>query len=437
MACESKVQSVNTLTSTADLVRRDSRIPGLALMLDPERLLAALQTQMDINRVESIRLNYLRYKPGMNCLARYAIQAGGLAISAYAKAHGQDARIKADKSRERPVIDSTLGPGRIVLADQQVIFSTFPNDAKLTSLQRLGDAGYRQRLFDRMFGMQSEWAASALDEVLNYKPERRFVVRLKRPDGELATAKFYTRSGYAEAHSLSRKLNRALHGFCPDTLGRSKKYTVVAYRWLPGITLRQLATCGKLSRADLTATAAALAGLHAAAGDGLASPDAGTQLAHLGALADQLGIILPHLAKRTKSVTQSLSQWLGTEPQVRRPIHGDFYDKQAIVNAGQVKLIDLDAACLGNPLVDLGSYVAHLERQAGNHSMSASDVEMQRDTLIGAYERVTGSVRTEQLNRYTALGLFALIHQPFRDWSPDWPAQTELLLNRVETLLGS
>jgi hypothetical protein len=62
---------------------------------------------------------------------------------------------------------------------------------------------------------------------------------------------------------------------------------------------------------------------------------------------------------------------------------------------------------------------------------------MQRDTLIGAYERVTGSVRTEQLNRYTALGLFALIHQPFRDWSPDWPAQTELLLNRVETLLGS
>lgn len=437
MPCESKVQAVNHLKSTADLVRRDSRIPGLAVTLDPERLLTCLQTQMDISRVESINLNYLRYKPGMNCLARYEIHADGLAISAYAKAHGQDVRIKVDKSRDRPVIDGMLGPGRIVLDDQQIIFSTFPNDAKLTNLQCLGDTNYRQRLFNRVFGVESDWAASTLDEALNYKPERRFVVRLRRPDGEFATAKFYTRSGYAKAHTISRKLNKGLHGFCPKTLGRSKKYTVVAYRWQPGTTLRQLGTCGKLSNADLEATAGALARFHATSGDGLASPETGAQLEHLGALADQLGIILPHLAKRTKSVAQSLSQWLGGQVPVRQPIHGDFYDKQAIVNDGKVTLIDLDAAGLGNPIMDLGCYVAHLERQVGNHSMSASEAEAQKDTLIGAYENLTGSVCTDQLDHYIALGLFALIHHPFRDWSPDWPAQTELLLNRVETLLGT
>lgn len=431
------MQVENTLTSTAELVRSDGRIPGLALILDPERLLACLQTQLDISRVESIRLNYLRYKPGMNCLARYEINADGLPISAYAKAHGEDAGIKVSKSRDRSVIDGTLGPGRIVLDDRQIIFSTFPNDAKLANLQCLGDTSYRQRLFNRVFGVESEWTASTLDEALNYKPERRFVARLKRPDGEYATAKFYTRSGYAKAYTISRKLNRSLQGFCPETLGRSKKYTVVAYRWQPGATLRQLGSCGKLSSADLKATAAALAEFHAAAGDGLASPEVGAQLGHLDALADQLGIILPQLAKRARSVAHSLSKWLVTQPPVRQPIHGDFYDKQAIVNDGKVSLIDLDAACLGDPLMDLGSYVAHLERQVGNHLMTASEVEAQRDTLISAYECLTGSIRTDQLDRYIALGLFALIHHPFRDWSPDWPVQTELLLSRVETLLGN
>jgi len=432
--CEFKVQVDRTLNPVTDLLRRDSRIPGLALIFDPEQLLARLQTQLDVSRVESIKLNYLRYKPGMNCLARYVLRVAGIDISAYAKAHGEDAGIKLDKSRERAVIDGVLGPGRAVLDDRQIVFSTFPNDSKLANLQCLDDAAYRKRLFKRVFGQESEWAASVLDDVLNYKPERRFVVRLRRPDGECASAKFYTRSGYAKAYTISRKLNRGLHRFCPETLGRSKKYTVVAYRWQPGSTLRQLDACGKLSSGDLTATAAALAEFHAASGDGLARPDPRAQAEYLFALADQLGFLLPHLAKRARSVAQGLAGWLGAEAPVMQAIHGDFYDKQAIVNDGRVSLIDLDAACLGNPLTDLGSYVAHLERQVGNRAMTASAAETQSDTLIGAYEGLTGSIRADQLDRYVALGLFTLIHHPFRDWSPDWPVQTELLLNRVEVL---
>jgi len=435
--CESKVQVDNALTATSDLVRRDSSIPGLGLMLDPARLLKSLHTHLDISRVDSIKLNYLRYKPGMNSLARYELSAHGHTICAYAKAHGQDARIKADKSRDRPVVDGVLGPGRVVLEDPQIIFSTFPNDAKLINLQCLSDTTYRNRLFNRVFGPDSAWRESTFGEALNYKPERRFVARLSRADGEYALAKFYTRSGYAKAHAISRKLTRSRHGFFPETIGRSKKYTVVAYRWQPGTTLRQLNTDSRLSGSDLIATAEALAELHASSCDGLAMPEPSVQLARLGALADQLGVLLPHLDQRAKSVAQKMAHWLETETPVRQPVHGDFYDKQAIANNGKVTLIDLDAACLGNPLLDLGSYIAHLERQAGNHSISTTDLETQKGSLISAYEQLTGSICADHLNRYIALGLFALIHHPFRDWSLDWPAQTEQLLERVETLLSS
>ena len=428
------MQVENIQKVTSDLVHRDSNIPGLELILNPARLIESLHGQLDISRVEGIKLDYLRYKPGMNCLARYELRADGCTINAYAKAHGMDSVNKISKSTERPVIDGILGPGRVVLAGQQIIFSTFPNDAKLAGLQSLNDEGFRQRLFGRMFGSDSEWQNSTFGQVLNYKPERRYVVGLARADGEAALAKFYSGSGYTKAHAISRKMNKSHYSFCPETIGRSKKYAVVAYRWRPGTTLRQLSIDGKLSMSDLVATAESLAEFHASSGQGLSLPELDGQLERLNALADQLGILLPQLARRAKYVAQKLARWLGAQRSQGQPIHGDFYDKQAVINNGKASLIDLDAAQLGSPLADLGSYVAHLEKWAGNHGISVNDVRTQKETLVGAYEQLTGSICTDQLNWYIALGLFDLIHHPFRNWAQDWPAQTELLLRRVENL---
>ena len=127
-----------------------------------------------------------------------------------------------------------------------------------------------------------------------------------------------------------------------------------------------------------------------------------------------------------------MAQWRESRTPVKRPVHGDFYDKQVIISAGRSRLIDLDAARMDDPLLDLGNYIAHLKRQAGNHVMAASDIDKQIETLISSYQLLTGSICTKQLGNYTALGLFNLTHQPFRDWVKDWPEQTEQLLEQVE-----
>ncbi len=437
MPCELNVQAGKTLAATSDLVRRDSNIPGLGLVLDPARLLAALRGQLDISRVDDIKLVYLRYKPGMNCLVRYQLYTDGCTISAYAKAHGEDAASKMSKSMERTVIDGALGPGRVVLEDRQVIFSTFPNDAKLASLRCLSDADYRQRLFSRLFGPDSKWQGSTLGQPLNYKPERRYVVRLTRADGESALVKFYSRSGYAKARTISRRLGGNREGFYPKTLGRSKKHALIAYQWQPGITLRQLSNDGKLDLSDFTAVADSLVEFHGSGRGGLSPLKPGEQNQRLSALAEQAGFLLPHLYQRAKRVAQQLAQWLDSQVPVRQPVHGDFYDKQVIVSAGNVRLIDLDAARLDNPLLDLGSYIAHLERQVSNHAMAVTDAETQIGIFVSSYEKLTGSIDTGQLNKYIALGLFDLIHQPFRDWAADWPEQTDQLLQQVENLFAA
>ena len=212
---------------------------------------------------------------------------------------------------------------------------------------------------------------------------------------------------------------------------------MVAYHWQNGVTLRSRANEGELCKSDLEATAESLAGFHASGRQGLSPVNLQHQSARLHALAAQLGILLPGLRHRASTLAVNLARWREDQQQVFQPVHGDFYDKQAVVDNGKVSLIDLDAARLGNPLTDLGSYVAHLERLALNHGISAADVETQKETLVSAYEQLTGGICLDQLDKYIAMNLFVLIHHPFRDWAPDWPTQTRRLLERVESLYGS
>ena len=115
-------------------------------------------------------------------------------------------------------------------------------------------------------------------------------------------------------------------------------------------------------------------------------------------------------------------------------MHGDFYDKQVIVDSGKASLIDFDESCLGDPALDLGNYTAHLEWHVTGDGMARTALEQQQQALVTAYERVAGPVPEMQLDKYTALGLFRLLHHPFRDWEEDWPVKTEQLLVRVESL---
>lgn len=433
---DSKVQTEDVITARSTLVRKDDAINGLGLLLDPARLLDELRSSMDIGQVENIELNYLRYKPGMNCLARYGLQVNGQQVTAYAKAHGDDAETKIGKSMERAVSNGVLGPGRVVLDDPRVIFSTFPNDAKLVSLQSLIDPGLHRRLLGRIFGSNYQWLDSTPGEALNYKPERRYVTRFTRPDGVSSLIKFHSSGGYARARTISRKLTRNRDSFYPETIGRSKKYRVVAYRWQPGKTLRQLHNEGELTASDLMATARSLAEFHASGSSGLSRTGREALSLRLNAIAEQTGILMPRLKNPAIAMAHRLADWAHSESPPMTPVHGDFYDKQAVVDDGTVRLIDLDSACLGDPVMDLGSYVAHLERLAINRGISAVDVETQKETLVGAYEHLRGDVCRSRLDKHVAMSLFTLIHHPFRDWAHDWPMQTRHLLERVETLFA-
>ena len=94
------------------LIKREHLIPGFQFLLNSARLSSLIETRCGISALEDLRLDYLRYKPGTNCIARFQYKADGEWSVGYAKAFGPDATVKLQKSLEQPSC-----PGKIGMAD--------------------------------------------------------------------------------------------------------------------------------------------------------------------------------------------------------------------------------------------------------------------------------------------------------------------------------
>src|SRR5688572_22960347 len=117
------------LLSPADgaIVQRDVALPDLALLLDPGRLLAAIRRTLGGRRLGVPSITYLRYKPGVNCLAACSMDVDGEAVHFSAKALRREAGNKLQKLMMRSAVNGPLGSGRFVLVDTSVVVSVFPN----------------------------------------------------------------------------------------------------------------------------------------------------------------------------------------------------------------------------------------------------------------------------------------------------------------------
>jgi hypothetical protein len=69
----------------ASIVRRDSALPGLATLIDPDAFAAALRSACPDADIVDVRLTKIRYSPNKSCRADYKVEVGGEELSVYAK----------------------------------------------------------------------------------------------------------------------------------------------------------------------------------------------------------------------------------------------------------------------------------------------------------------------------------------------------------------
>lgn len=409
----------------AAVADRDPAVPGLATVLDPGALVAALRARHPDADVTGATATYVRYKPTTNCIVGYRFATPDGDVDVYAKAHRRGDAGRADKVITRARIPSPWGPGAGWVADDGVFVCTAANDPRLPGTRHLADPATRAALLERLLPRQ---AGDVALRPVRYKPERRFVARADGADGPVAVIKCYAHDDFVAAKTGARAFRSDGPLRIASMLGAWGRRQALAVPWQAGSPLSDIiAAEGRSAAAPVAAAGDALARLHAQPDRGLQRVDRPAEALHVLAAAQAVAVVAPELAGDVRALAVRLSAALLALPDHRAAVHGDFSADQVLIAGARVAIIDLDSAVIGDPAADVGLFRATLLSQAAQGRIARSDADGLTEALLDGYTR-RGADPRARLDVYTAAYLVRLAAEPFRHRLPAWPHTTAAIL---------
>lgn len=301
------------------------------------------------------------------------------------------------------------------------------------------------------------WSVS----VLKYRPERRLCARLRLVHSEGGAAPsdpswilkiWYNRRGERIDRRL-RQITSMLAGEAALNSDRASgpasclrvpapcfyepKAHGLIYPWIEGATLTELLRRGNASL-WVKPFARALVRLHRSELDDLKSRTPEDELELIDKAIDSEGLPAESIAA-LKSIFARLSR----QPpafQSTATLHRDLYDQQVLRLAdGAFYMIDLDDMASGDPMLDLGNFIAHVHLIT-HWRQRPEKIARLRDRLLREYAKAAGEPASIFLARYRWYEAVALarlaIHQARRarcERSLELVDAAGLVLNDSET----
>jgi Ser/Thr protein kinase RdoA (MazF antagonist) len=106
-------------------------------------------------------------------------------------------------------------------------------------------------------------------------------------------------------------------------------------------------------------------------------------------------------------------------------IHGDFSDNQVFVSDAGIALLDFDVVRLGNPLVDVGNFLAKL---SSHQEDLFGDADNMRAIFLEAYAALRPEAREHALLFEAATLLRRSAIYPLKQLRPGWSDEIERLV---------
>lgn len=401
----------------------DAGLPGLEVLFDVERMLDACH-RCGLGPFADGRACYVRYKPATNCIVLYELTGAHGPEWVYAKHYAAD-RVPRSSDRHRLTA---------YLADDRIALAAFPSDLQIPALGMAAVPEPWSQVVSRTVSArrQPDFADSWSSwRHVRYKPERRCVLKgVYRPNGEPKKffARFYAAETGASAARWHRRLVDAGEVSTPRCLGYSRRHGVLLLRKSGGSPLHRLLTRGpKVWGEAIDRTSQALAAWHR-----LPFPADTTAAARPEAVALSTVRDLERLLGDTGWLerAEALAAHAPSRSDESVLLHGDFYDDQVLLREdGSARLIDLDHVAVGDPLIDVATFCAHLRLDAIAGRLDPAEAAAMEERFVAGYasaSRRPGVV--QDVNWFGAQVLLRLAPRPFRRLMADWRFQVRRLL---------
>ena len=420
------------LSADIDLVRRDPVITGLETLLDADAFATALDTALPNVSVRAAQATYVRYKPNTNCLVAYQVKTDRGSVPVYARAYSAELGVKLGHIQRVYDQPSALGVGGLCLDNLDTSVYIWPHDYKLRNLARLSNPEQRTAVIDQLTSHVPELTGGTLND-LRYRPERRYVGRLDSAKRS-GLLKLYRKEDYEHVRAAATAFYSTGLLHIAPLLGTSSRDHALLFHWQAGRPLNDSlwnTTWGPTTFRD---TGKALALLHGQ--DAVTLPALIDQNPRdaLAAAVQSIVVLCPNLEHHVRDLARHINTSLVQSPEMR-PIHGDFYADQVLLNGHRITILDLDNATWGDPAFDLGTFAAHLWRMVVNGNGTAARAVQIIESLFAGYDQQGVLPSRMQIALHTAAGLLRLAPEPFRYRRENWLQRVHALVLAAEEIL--
>ncbi len=357
----------------------DPQFPQISTILDTDYMTAVLQTTLfrksrqepSSIRVARCSIGEKRYKPGRSFMLSYCLQ---LQDDATERNYEQlvTARLKP-LGHELPAV--AAGQEEVTyIPEVNMMLWVFPYDRKLPHLPKLLHAKNQDAYFETLPTIKllpTERIASVQTKVMHYLPEQSCMIRYTLTVADKAFeidsrqiilyGKNYHDDSGAEVYDIMRQLAKQT-GHCAEPLFYDADLKTVwqfhvpgkPFEWVPSLT----------NRPELLAkVAVCIASFHRctlSTEQEYGFPQIFEQLNATCKLALNAHAILHQQVQLSVQEVLRNHQQINWSDSIRTPIHLDLKMGNLLISDEKVSLIDMDCVCMGDPLADIGSFVANL-----------------------------------------------------------------------------
>lgn len=149
--------------------------------------------------------------------------------------------------------------------------------------------------------------------------------------------------------------------------------------------------------------------------------------------AGALVAIRPDLAPRVERLRDRIAAEVESRARLEAPIHADFHHTNVLVDGDDVTIIDLDEMAYGDPMMDVGRFLASLRRPALRAFGDLDGLAETGEAFLTEYLR-WGRSGDRRLKLFEAASLFRAAASAYRIQRSGWQEEVNLLLEKAERL---
>jgi hypothetical protein len=359
-------------------VPRDAALQGLAFAADGEAMRQRLAPHFG-DRVQLLQVKVARftYKPARNARLTYRIKLldPDRRLKTRHVLHGrmeppEAARHLYKKASRKRWVQPAYGPPLFWFEDLGLVLWGFPNDPKLPGIETMARPASVLAVVQALRQFDAFRPQACESTVVKYVPAKRLVMRheLRGADGRkmLVFGKTYAHDHGAGIHAVTARIWEAGQGdpdafASPEPLAWLPEHNTLLLGALPGTAAIAALDREVDLRAPMVQAGRGLARIHKSGVGDLEPWTATHEFENFIKATEMLQRYDPELQAsicRLRALGQAAMASI--EPVAPVSIHGAFRFTQLLAYRGRLALVDFDGFRSGHPLIDVGSFAAHL-----------------------------------------------------------------------------